>query len=148
MKTKLFYITDRILLTLWVGGMWVAGYVVAPLLFQELDKKTAGEIGGHLFFIMSYIGLFCGGLLVLSGVYRKGMNALKQWRVPTIIFMLVIIVIGEFVLAPMMAELKAQGLVEGSEIVQKFGILHGIASVLFLVNSIAGLVLIINDNRE
>lgn len=144
---KLFYITDRIFLTLWVGGMWITGYVVAPLLFQELDRKTAGEIAGNLFTIMSYIGLFCGGLLLVSGFYRTGAKALKQWRAPTIIFMLVMILIGQFVLTPMMAELKLQGLVEGTEAMQKFGMLHGVASVIFLINSILGLVLIINDNK-
>jgi len=30
---KLFSVSERILLTLWVGGMWTTGYMVAPILF-------------------------------------------------------------------------------------------------------------------
>jgi hypothetical protein len=57
--------------------------------------------------------------------------------------MLVIIVIGQFVLTPVMAELRATGLQQGSAAAARFGMLHGVSSVLFLLNSIAGLVLVV-----
>lgn len=148
----MFLIGERILLTLWVGGMWTVGYIVAPVLFKFLEKQQAGMIAGQLFTVMSYIGLFCAVFLIVSQLVQSGSlflytgeliqsGSFKNWRLWTLVVMLVIVVIGQFVLQPMMAELKAAGL-EG-ETAKQFGRLHGVASVLFLINSIAGLFLVI-----
>jgi len=142
---KFLFITDRILLTLWVGGMWTIGYVVAPTLFAVLeDRQLAGMIAGHLFTTMSYIGLFCGGLLLIGNTYRAGIKDKTNF---ILLLMLVLVAIGQFVLQPMMAELKLQGLVEGSTAAANFGKLHGISSILFMVNSIAGLILVIKPGK-
>lgn len=137
----MFIISERILLTIWVGGMLVIGYVVAPVLFKMLERQVAGNVAGQLFTIMSYIGLICGILLLTSLIYRVGFSNWLQWRVLIIIAMLVIICIGQFVLQPMMAELKAVGLTELTR--PQFGRLHGISSLLFMINSLAGLALVV-----
>ena len=31
---------ERTLLTFWIGGLWTTGFVVAPLLFAELDDRV------------------------------------------------------------------------------------------------------------
>ncbi|MGD9000133.1 MAG: DUF4149 domain-containing protein [Granulosicoccaceae bacterium] len=143
---RLFFATERLLLTLWVGGMWITGYMVAPILFAELDdRQLAGMLAGQMFTAMSYIGLACGGLLLLGGLYRAG---IRHWRTLVILVMLIIVVIGQFVLQPMMAELKAGGLVEGSAAAADFGKLHGISSVLFLINSLAGLALVVASPKQ
>ncbi|MHB8562653.1 MAG: DUF4149 domain-containing protein, partial [Acidiferrobacteraceae bacterium] len=55
---------ERVVLTLWVGGMWSVGYLVAPVLFSMLDSKTvAGNIAGRLFSYLGMAGLVCGGFL-------------------------------------------------------------------------------------
>lgn len=127
---------ERILLTLWVGSLWVTGFVVAPVLFAELaDRTLAGSTAGTLFTLTSYIGLVCGGVLLLLNVaLHKRMN----WRALTIAAMLLLIVIGQFVITPMVAELRLQGLTESA----RFGQLHGVASVLFLLTSVLGLLLV------
>ncbi len=136
----MFQISEKILLTIWVGGMWVIGYVVAPVLFQMLDKPVAGNVAGQLFSIMSYIGLFSAIALIINVLVQQGFNS-RHWQLWTLIVMLLIIVVGQFVLQPMMAELKAAGLSEENR--SQFGRLHGIVSVLFLINSLAGLALVI-----
>ena len=133
-------ISERILLTLWVGGMWVIGFVVAPVLFKMLERQVAGNVAGQLFTIMSYIGLVCGVLLLTSMLYRLGLSHWLQWRVLLLIGMLLIVIIGQFVLQPMMAELKATGLI--GEARAQFGRLHGISSLLFTINCLAGLALV------
>ncbi len=139
-----YAIPERIALTLWVGGMWITGYMVAPLLFSVLDDRAlAGMLAGKMFTAMSYIGLLCTGLLLLIQLHRPSPKGRKEWRRWLLLTILLIILIGEFVLQPMMAELKQQGLVEGSEVMQRFGMLHGLASLLFLFNSLAGLALVI-----
>lgn len=140
------YATERLLLTLWVGGMWITGYMVAPILFSVLDdRQLAGLLAGHMFTAMSYIGLGCGGLLVLGSLYRHG---IRHWRIAVLLVMLIVVCTGEFVLQPMMAELKAQGLIEGSAAAANFGKLHGVATILFLINSLAGLLLVVVPANE
>jgi hypothetical protein len=136
MKAKLIPALERILLTLWVGSLWVAGFVVAPLLFAELhDRALAGSTAGTLFTVTSYIGLAAGSVLLLLNVaVRKCIN----WRALVLIGMLCLIVIGQFVITPMVADLRMQGLTESP----RFGQLHGVASVLFLLTSVLGLVLV------
>jgi len=142
---KFLFITDRVLLTLWVGGMWTVGYVVAPLLFSVLDDRAqAGFIAGHIFTAMSYIGMVCGGLLLIGNVYRAGVKHKTNF---ILILMLVLIAVGQFVLQPMMADLKLQGLVEGSAAAASFGKLHGVSSILFMITSIAGLILVIKPAK-
>jgi len=136
MNANLIPVLERILLTLWVGSLWVVGFIVAPVLFTELnDRALAGSTAGTLFTITSYIGLASGGvLLLLNAVVRKRIN----WRALVLLGMLSLIVIGQFVITPMVADLRLQGLTD----TPRFGQLHGVASVLFLLTSVLGLVLV------
>lgn len=73
MRTAAIAVFDRagqrlndLLLTVWVGGMLMIGYVVAPVLFTTLDDRaTAALVAGKLFSITAEIGLYCGSLLLL-----------------------------------------------------------------------------------
>jgi len=142
---KFLFASERILLTLWVGGMWTVGYIVAPTLFGVLDdRQLAGFIAGHLFTTMSYIGFVCGGLLLLGNLYRVGAKDKTNY---ILILMLVLVAIGQFVLQPMMADLKVQVLVAGSAAAANFGKLHGVSSILFMITSIAGLILVIKPAK-
>jgi len=121
--------------------MWAIGYIVAPVLFQILDKSTAGNVAGQLFTIISYIGIFSAVALILNILIRQGFSK-THWQLWTLIVMLLIILIGQFIFQPMMAELKVAGLTEANR--PEFGRLHGMASVLFLINSLAGLALVVS----
>lgn len=136
MNANLIPVLERILLTLWVGSLWVVGFIVAPVLFTELnDLALAGSTAGTLFTVTSYIGLASGSvLLLLNAVVRKRIN----WRALVLLGMLSLIVIGQFVITPMVADLRLQGLTD----TPRFGQLHGVASVLFLLTSVLGLVLV------
>ena len=127
---------ERILLTLWIGGLWVVGLVVAPLLFAELDDRAvAGTVAGSLFAVTSYIGLGCGGvLLALNGWCYRAPNR----RAALLLAMLVLIGVGQFLLAPLIADLRLQGLTDSA----RFGRLQGLAGMVFLVNCVLGLVLV------
>ena len=142
MNTRLLPATERILLTLWVGSLWVAGFVVAPLLFAELDDRAlAGSVAGSLFTLTSYIGLVCGSLLlVFNGVNFRCSN----WRAVVIVCMLLLVVIGQFVITPMVSDLRVQGLTD----TPRFGQLHGLASVLFIITSVLGLLLVAAGRRD
>ncbi|MEO5702691.1 MAG: DUF4149 domain-containing protein [Gammaproteobacteria bacterium] len=137
---------QRVLLTLWVGGLWATGYLVAPLLFQVLDdRRLAGEIAGKIFSVMNYVGLACGMVLLAAVIFQSGRDWLRAWQLWVLIAMLVLVSIGEFILQPMIHVLKAAtpgGFIEGSASAARFGMLHGISSLLFLATSLLGLALV------
>ncbi len=134
---------ERSVLALWVGGLWVAGYVVAPSLFVTLDdRQLAGQLAGQIFRLMSYIGLIAGSLLLLSVLVRAAENWTREWRVWVLVSMLVLVALGAFVIQPMMVELKMGGIVPGSEQAATFRRMHGISSILFMITSMLGLVLV------
>jgi len=140
---------ESILQTLWIGGLWVIGYVVAPLLFANLDdRRLAGELAGHMFSAINYIGLGCGALLLMFALLKAGKTWIKDWRVIALVSMLILIVVSAFVLQPMMQELKLAGLAKGSEVAAQFGRLHGVSSVLYLVTSLLGLFLLLYRRRS
>lgn len=135
-------ISERIILTVWIGGMWTVGYLVAPTLFSMLEERAlAGSIAGRLFSIMSYVGLISAILLLAGLIYSNGAQVLQTWRSWLLLVMLLVIIVGEFVLQPKMAALRELGLT--GETASQFGLLHGVASILFLINSVAGLVIVI-----
>ncbi len=134
---------ERILLSLWVGALWSIGYLAVPTLFASLDDRAmAGMLAGRMFTGVSLIGLGCGTALLVS-FWMQGVRPLAERRVQLLIAMLVLVVLGEFVLQPQMAALKAEGLIEGSGAAARFGVLHGIASLLYFANSVIGLVLLV-----
>jgi len=130
---------ERILLTLWIGGLWIVGLVVVPALFAHLpDSATAGSLAGVLFTLISRIGLVAGGLLLVLCRLR---NRCRQRRrqLLMLIGMLVLVVAGEFVLAPQIAGLRAVGAVASPQ----FARLHGLAGGVYLVNCVLGLALLV-----
>ncbi len=134
---------ERMLLSLWVGALWSIGYLAVPTLFASLDDRAvAGMVAGRMFTGVSLIGLGCGTALLVS-FWMQGVQPLRERRVQMIIAMLVLVLLGEFVLQPQMAALKAEGLIEGSGAAARFGVLHGIASLLYFANSVFGMVLLV-----
>lgn len=137
---------ERILLTVWVGGMWAVGYIVAPVLFHMLSRIQAGTIAGQLFSIMSYVGLVSGGLLLTSLAMETGKRLFLQWRGPVLVIMLLVICVGQFILQPQMAALRDAGL-SGSNL-HAFMRLHGFSQILFLIASLGGLALVMFGVRS
>ncbi len=137
---------QRILLTLWVGGLWTTGYLVAPVLFHAIDdRRLAGEIAGRVFSAMNYLGLACGILLLLAVMYQAGRTWARTWQLWVLLAMLLLVGVGEFVLQPLIHALKAatpEGFIEGSVAAARFGMLHGVSSLLFLITSLLGLALV------
>jgi len=134
---------ERVALTFWVGGLWIAGYVVAPVLFSSLDdRQLAGRLAGQVFQLVSYIGLAVGATLLLSVIVQKGAACLRDNRARIVLLMLILVALTVGVLQPMMQELKLSGIVAGSEQAAQFGRLHGASSILHLLLSLLGLWLV------
>lgn len=132
---------------LWVGGIWAVGYLAVPLLFQSLpDRQLAGLLAGKMFTWMSFVGIGCGVYLLAHQIYQFGRRALKQKTFILIASMLILVLAGQFLFQPLMATLKAQAYpldVMQSMYASQFKMMHGLASILYLLQSLLGLVLII-----
>ncbi|TVO58010.1 DUF4149 domain-containing protein [Denitromonas halophila] len=133
---------QRLILTLWVGAMWAVAYLVVPVLFSALDNPVlAGALAGRLFENVAWLGLVCGaGLLVLQ-FSRGHASPLPRVVVICIIGMLALVCVGQFVIDPMIAGIKAEagpaGAMAGAQ-KDRFAMWHGIASVLYLCQSLLG----------
>ncbi len=140
---------ERVALTFWVGGLWIAGYVVAPSLFATLDdRQLAGRLAGQVFQIVSYIGLTVAAGLLFSIILKKHCGWWKDSRARILLVMFVMVALTVGVLQPMMQELKLLGITPGSNLAAQFGKLHGISSFLHLLLSLLGLWLVATGFRE
>lgn len=132
---------ERILLIVWVGGMWTVGFVVAPTLFAMLDSRaTAGDVAGRLFSTMSFVGLVCGALLLLLVWNIYGRRIMRQWRAWVVAAMLALTAIGQFVITPSMRAARAAGLSDPA-VSDRFQFLHGVSTTLFVTTSVLGLMI-------
>jgi hypothetical protein len=129
-------IVERVVLTLWVGSLWAVGLMVAPVLFTQLDDRAvAGSLAGSLFTLTALIGLVGGSVLLISHILR---TRRYDWQAWVITAMLLSVAVGQFVLAPMIGDVRSAGLADSAQ----FARLHGLASLLFLVTSGLGLLLV------
>jgi hypothetical protein len=144
----MFAASVRLLIaTLWCGSLWTIGYLVAPTLFATLsDRVLAGTIAGSLFRIEAWLSIGAGVVLIALDKLQPPDAARDRKRLPLIVAMLTCALIGYFGLQPFMAALRESagpGGVMASNVRMQFGILHGVSSALYLVESLlaAGLML-------
>ena len=132
--------------SIWVGGLWVCGYMVAPIVFQTLpDRQLAGMLAGRIFTVMAYTGILCALYLLAYHFRIFGKQALQHKAVCVISMMLLLTLVGHLGIQPIMSELKALALpaeVMHSTFADRFRIWHGVASIIYLVQSLLGVVLI------
>lgn len=138
-------------LTLWVGGMWAIGYIVAPLLFSTLEsRQLAGMVAGKLFAVMGWVGLGAAAYLLAYLLLRLGAQTLRRlvfWLILIMAFMSAASVFG---IQPLMAQLKADALpreVMESVFRDRFSAWHGVSSILYLLQSMLGLWVVVLGAR-
>jgi hypothetical protein len=140
-----------VIVTLWVGGMWAIGYLVAPVLFASLgDRQQAGLIAGKLFSLIGWIGLGSAAYLLLFMISRAGGRVLKSSVFWLVVVMLLMTAASLFGIQPLMAQLKADALpreVMASVLRDRFAAWHGISSILYLLQSLLGLGLVVWSGR-
>ena len=128
--------------TAWVGSLWTVGYLVAPTLFSTLsDTALAGTIAGRLFYVEACFSVVCALLLSAFSLYQYKR---LSWLV---LGMLFCTLTGYFALHPFMADLRAAGLTN-PEIRWQFGMLHGISSGIYLMQSILGAMLVLGSSKK
>lgn len=138
----------RLLTVVWVGSLLTIGYAVAPVLFASLDRISAGAVAAQLFQIQGIIGVVCGVLLLglANLLVRRGFAAYRRLRW-LIAGMLVCVLVGYFALQPFMNAMRVAALEAGSDVghsvyAARFGILHGVSSLFYLIESVLALMLV------
>lgn len=147
----------RLLATVWCGSQWTVGYLVAPILFATLNDRTvAGTLAGAMFRAEAWLGVICGAILLpmanrfgrraglITATGRNHYYRRLRWIVAG---MLVCVALGYFALQPWMNEFRRLAEAAGTDVghsayATNFGILHGVSSVFYGVQSLLGLILI------
>jgi hypothetical protein len=140
----------HIVLTAWAGMLWSIGYLVVPVLFYTQEPMLAGEIAGHLFAASGWVGLALGGYLLLALLLRQRLRGSLR----TLVFwltalMLILTAVSLFGIQPFMQHLKENALpldVMHSPLRERFVAWHGIASSLYLLQSLLALALTLRVN--
>lgn len=135
--------------TLWAGSLWTIGFIVAPTLFATLsDRVLAGNIAGSMFRAEAWLSIACALVLLALLQWSPGALELRRRRLlgALVLSMLVCALLSHFGISPLMAELKAQaqgssGLMDEA-MRSRFGMLHGVSTVIFAVQSVLAGVLI------
>lgn len=126
--------------TLWVGSLWTVGYLAAPTLFTTFDKVLAGTVAASLFRSEAWLSVACGMLLL-----ALPRQQVRREELRLIAAMLACTVLGYFALQPFMAALREAAGPAGvmaSDAKLQFGLLHGVSSIFYLIDSLLGAALI------
>lgn len=134
--------------TLWCGSLWAIGYLVAPTLFASLsDRVLAGAIAGNMFRVEAWLSIAAGIALIVLSKLQAEDAARNKRRLFLIAGMLACTLIGYFGLHPFMAALRESAGPDGvmaSSARMQFGILHGVSSALYLVESLLAVALMLS----
>ena len=145
---KLPYYLAKLSTVLWVGGTWAVGYIVVPVLFRTLpDHQLAGVLAGKMFAWMGYVGILCAIYLLAYQFLQLGGTAWKSQYFHLVASMLLILLVILCGIQPIMADLKSQAMpldVMQSTLATKFKALHGLSSILYLLQSLLGVAIVLN----
>lgn len=116
-----------VLLAAWAGGLWTVCGIVVPGLFWLIDdNKLAGSVAAQFFYAETFFSLLFGSMYwalrrqVLDVLNKRCL--LTAMAAPLVFFLL---------LTPWMNAARAAGNMA------RFGQLHGLASLLFLIACVA-----------
>lgn len=140
-----------LLITAWVGGLWSVGYLAVPVLFYaQPDRQLAGMLAGQMFSLVAYLGMGCGIYLLIQRISEYGRESLRLsvfWAVAAMLLLTLVLQCG---IQPVMADLKIQAQpldVMHSAFADRFKMLHGISSIIYLIQSLLGVFLVIKSRR-
>jgi uncharacterized membrane protein YkvI len=138
----------RIVSMAWVGSLLSLGFIAAPVLFSMLDRASAGAVAAQIFRIEAMLGVVCALILLLiaNRMVRGGFADYKRVRW-IVAVMLLCVLIGYFGLQPFMNSLRVAAQEAGTDLAnspyaRQFGMLHGVSSAFYVVESLLGVLLV------
>lgn len=138
-----------IALTLWVGALWAVGAIVAPTLFSMIDNRSlAGAVAGRLFTAVAWVGIGCAIYLMLFQIVEKGAGVFRTAVFWIALLMFLLTLAGHFGVQPIIAHLKASRELLESVTKERFDTWHGIASILYVIQSALGGALVVLESAR
>lgn len=149
-RDRILQVLQYLIAVLWVGSIWTVGYLVAPVLFATLaDRVLAGTIAGAVFRFEAWWSIAAALIVLVISWAMTTLSAngyLKLFQV-TVVAMLTCTLVGYFGIQPFMSAIRETAALAGGvmtpEQKQHFGLLHGVSSALFMVQSILGVWLLL-----
>jgi len=151
-------------LVLWVGGLIVAGAVVAPSVFgvlqawnQSQGRVLAGQVFGEVLLRLTWLSYAMGGIMFITLTLHRllGARPVKYGiRVGILALMLMMMMTTGFYLIPQVDAIQAEVSGPVSELLDtdprrlEFNRLHGLSNILFSITAIGGLALCWWEARE
>jgi hypothetical protein len=125
---------------IWAGLIAGVGFVAAPVLFATLPRGDAGRAAARLFAVDATVGIGFGAVLLVLSLQLARRDAERgasrfSTEMLLVLAALFCIVAGHYAIEPMLA---AAGRGEGGP---SFAVLHGAASVFFVLKFVAVAVL-------
>ena len=151
-------------LVLWVGGLIVAGALVAPSVFGVLQawqasegRVLAGQVFGEVLLRLTWLSYAMGGIMFITLTLHRllGARPVKYGiRVGIMSVMLTMMMVTGFYLIPGVNAIQADVKGPVAELPDadprrlEFNRLHGLSNVLFAITAIGGLALCWWEARE
>jgi hypothetical protein len=151
-------------LVLWVGGLIVAGALVAPSVFGVLQawnaaegRILAGQVFGDVLLRLTWLSYAMGAIMLVTLTLHRllGARPVKYGvRVGIMALMLALMFATGFYLIPRINEIQAgvsgpvSGLADTDARRVEFNRLHGLSNILFSITAIGGLALCWWESRE
>ena len=151
-------------LVLWVGGLIVAGALVAPSVFGVLQawnesqgRVLAGQVFGEVLLRLTWLSYAMGVIMFVTLTLHRLLGARPPKygvRVGIMALMLVMMMAMGFYIIPRVNTIQSQvsgpvsALAATDPLRAEFDRLHGISNVLFSITAIGGLALCFWESRE
>jgi len=146
MKANL--LSERLLLTLWVGSLCAIGYLAVPMAFATLaDITVAGDYAGKLFAAVNILGLACATVLLIAKIMLNGKHVLSLWRFWVLALMLILTLVFSLYLQPEVAAIKLV-LSQGSDaVLERFDLFHSLSKNLYMLLTLLGISLVLSSDK-
>jgi uncharacterized membrane protein YkgB len=141
------FISERLLLTLWVGALWAIGYLAVPIAFATLgDVNLAGDYAGRLFHAVNILGIGVCLVLLITKLIQLKTAMFGLWRVWLLLTMLTLTLVFLLYLQPEIAAIKALDWHADNSLVEQFNSLHKISEYVYHLLSLLGLALVVSKD--
>ncbi len=151
-------------LVLWVGGLIVAGGLVAPSVFGVLQawnetqgRVLAGQVFGEVLLRLTWLSYVMGGIMFITLTLHRllGARPVKYGiRAGIMALMLMMMMVTGFWLIPRVNAIQAEVKGPVAELPDtdarrmEFNRLHGLSNILFSITALGGLALCWWEARE
>ena len=139
---------SKIFMTFWLGGTWMSGIVIFPVLFKTLDQITAADLVGQILNIQAYIGIICLIIAFIEVVINHKLSLLATKRFWYILSMGFILIINYFAIFPVIRNLRNQLSLVAHQFIElqsnTFDFWHSLSAILFIFICLIGMLYLID----